>query len=457
MRESVTKPNIILINCDDLGHGDLGCYGSDINSTPRIDQLASEGIRFTNFYMASPVCSPSRAAMLTGSYPLRVGIPEVLFPSSPIGLSSSEATISSVLKANGYRTKIIGKWHLGDQPEFLPTRHGFEEYFGIPYSNDMGVMKTPRRQFPPLPLLQNEAVIEQQPLQEELTDRYTWEANAFIEEHQESPFFLYLAHMHVHRPVLVAKRFVEASGNGRYGAAVEAIDWSVGEILDQLAELGIAENTIVIFTSDNGSIGGSNMPLRGMKNSTWEGGMKLPCIIRWPNQITENSESASVTTSLDFLPTIAAITGCELPLDRIIDGRNIESILFEDIDESPRDTFFYYLRSTLCAVRSGKWKLHVIRVEQQGNTTIKNHNVLELYDLNNDPGEEINLSAEYPNVISELEVLLEECRVDLGDDSRNLIGANRRLPGRIDAPTTLTTLESSDPIYWAEYDTDEYG
>ena len=372
-------------------------------------------------------------------------------------LSSSEATISSVLKANGYRTKIIGKWHLGDQPEFLPTRHGFEEYFGIPYSNDMGVMKTPRRQFPPLPLLQNEVVIEQQPLQEELTDRYTWEANAFIEEHQESPFFLYLAHMHVHRPVLVAKRFVEASGNGRYGAAVEAIDWSVGEILDQLAELGIAENTIVIFTSDNGSIGGSNMPLRGMKNSTWEGGMKLPCIIRWPNQIAENSESASVTTSLDFLPTIAAITGCELPLDRIIDGRNIESILFEDIDESPRDTFFYYLRSTLCAVRSGKWKLHVIRVEQQGNTTIKNHNVLELYDLNNDPGEQINLSAEYPNVISELEVLLEECRVDLGDDSRNLIGANRRLPGRIDAPTTLTTLESSDPIYWAEYDTDEYG
>jgi len=185
--------------------------------------------------------------------------------------------------------------------------------------------------------------------------------------------------------------------------------------------------------------------------------MKLPCIIRWPNQITENSESASVITSLDFLPTIAAITGCELSLDRIIDGRNIESILFEDIDESPRDTFFYYLRSTLCAVRSGKWKLHVIRVEQQGNTTIKNHNVLELYDLNNDPGEQINLSAEYPNVILELEVLLEECRVDLGDDSRNLIGANRRLPGRVDAPTTLTTLESSDPIYWAEYDTDEYG
>lgn len=457
MRDPLAKPNIILINCDDLGHGDLGCYGSTLNSTPRIDRLASEGMRFTNFYMASPVCSPSRAAMLTGSYPLRVGIPEVLFPNSSTGLSPSENTIASILKDVGYKTKLIGKWHLGDQPEFLPTRHGFEEYFGIPYSNDMGVMKNPRREFPPLPLMENETVREQQPVQEELTDRYTQEALSFIEEHQREPFFLYFAHMHVHRPVLVAKRFVEMSQNGRYGAAVEAIDWSVGEIMDRLFDLGIDENTIVIFTSDNGSIGGSNMPLRGMKNTTWEGGMKLPCIIRWPNQVSANSQSASIATSLDFLPTIASIIKCELPTERVIDGRNIQAILFDKVDESPRRAFFYYLRSTLCAVRSGKWKLHVVRVEQQGNTTIKNHDVIELYDLDDDPGEQIDLSAEYPDVISELQALLDECRVDLGDDSQNLVGANCRLPGRVDTPTTLTNLENSSPIYWAEYDTDEYG
>ena len=457
MRDPLTKPNIVLINCDDLGHGDLGCYGSTVNSTPRIDRLASEGIRLTNFYMASPVCSPSRAAMLTGSYPLRVGIPEVLFPNSSIGLSPAENTISSILKHGGYKTKLIGKWHLGDQIDFLPTRHGFDEYFGIPYSNDMGVLKKPRRDFPPLPLMQNETVSEQQPIQEELTDRYTAEARSFIKAHHKEPFFLYFAHMHVHRPVLVAERFVEASKNGRYGAAVEAIDWSVGVIMDELVELGIDENTIVIFTSDNGSIGGSNLPLRGMKNTTWEGGMKLPCIIRWPNQVEATSESVSIVTSLDFLPTIASIADCELPSDHVIDGKNIRSILFDDEIQHHAGAFFYYLRSTLCAVRSGRWKLHVVRVEQQGNTTIKNHEVLELYDLNDDPGEQINLSAEYPDIVLKLQELLENCRVDLGDDSRNVVGANCRLPGRVETPTTLTTLEKSNPVYWAEYDTDEYG
>ena len=457
MREIHDKPNIILINCDDLGYGDLGCYGSDLNSTPHVDQLAIEGIRFTNFYMASPVCSPSRAAMLTGSYPLRVGIPEVLFPNSPIGLSPSESTIASVLRSNGYRTKIIGKWHLGDQEEFLPTRHGFEQYFGIPYSNDMGIMRGPRRRFPPLPLVRDETVIELQPTQEELTDRYTCEATSYIEEHRNEPFFLYLAHMHVHRPVLVAERFVEASRNGRYGAAVEAIDWSLGQIMDQLRELGLDSHTILIFTSDNGSIGGSNSPLRGNKNTTWEGGMKLPCIIRWLNQIRPNSESSSVITSLDFLPTIASITGSDLPKSRKIDGRNIDSILFSQVDEHPRETFFYYLRSTLCAVRSGKWKLHVVRVEQEGNRTIENHPVSELYDLDKDPGESTDLSDSFPDVVADLRRRLEECRVDLGDDSRDMVGENCRLPGRVSSPITLTNLNESDPVVWAEYDTDEIG
>ena len=252
-----TSPNIILINCDDLGYGDLGCYGSNRNRTPHIDRLAQEGIRFTDFYMASPVCSPSRAAMMTGCYPPRIGFGSfhgevVLFPGYDIGLSQEEVTVASQLKAAGYATKIIGKWHCGDQPEFLPTRHGFDEYFGIPYSNDMG-MQSDRPDNPPLPVLRNERVVQQQPDQRGITERYTEEAISFIDRNKDEPFFLYLAHMYVHVPLFVPKQFLESSQNGAYGGAVECIDWSVGVIMDRLEELGIDGNTLMVFTSDNGS------------------------------------------------------------------------------------------------------------------------------------------------------------------------------------------------------------
>ena len=249
------RPNIILINCDDLGYGDLACYGSQVNSTPYIDRLANDGIRFTDFYMASPVCSPSRAAMLTGCYPQRVGMSNVLRPGSAVGLSSSEETLSSTLSRNGYATQIVGKWHLGDQPEFLPTEHGFDHYYGVPYSNDMGrqlhneLSDDGRKAFPPLPLLRDTDVIQEQPSQEGLTERYTEEAVRFIRDNQDGPFFLYFAHMHVHRPILVSRRFVDSAKNGRYGAAVEAIDWSLGVLMHELETLGLDKNCL-LYTSD---------------------------------------------------------------------------------------------------------------------------------------------------------------------------------------------------------------
>ena len=262
------QPNIILINCDDLGYGDLGCYGSQINQSPYLDQMAAEGIRFTDFYMASPVCSPSRGAMLTGCYPPRIGFAEfdgnwVLFPGDALGLNPEENTIASLLKKQEYATKIVGKWHCGDQKEFLPTRHGFDSYYGIPYSNDMGI-QSEKDTHPPLPLLLDEQVIQAQPDQASVTERYVEESVRFIRTNREQPFFLYFAHMYVHLPIYPPDRFIRESNNGRYGAAVQAIDWSVGVLLHELKQLGLDQNTLVIFTSDNGSRargeGGSNCP-----------------------------------------------------------------------------------------------------------------------------------------------------------------------------------------------------
>ena len=472
-----SKPNIILINCDDLGYGDIGCFGSKINATPYIDQMADEGLKLTDFYMASPVCSPSRAAMLTGSYPQRVGIPNVLRPVSEIGLDPKEETISSMLKKGGYSTKLIGKWHLGDQQEFLPSKHGFDEYFGIPYSNDMGKMipnpnsDPQRKNFPPLPLMRDNDVIQEQPAQEGITERYTEDAVTFIRNNQTNPFFLYFAHMHVHRPILVSRRFTKTAKNGRYGAAVEAIDWSVGVILHELRNLGIDQNTIVIFTSDNGSnanLGGSNDPLRGTKGTTWEGGMRLPLIIRWPEKIKPGTISNSVATSMDLLPTLAAITENSLQENNIIDGENIESILFQPENNFHHKPFFYYLHNTLCAVRSGQWKLHVVRSKRTKNRTggtggfgtkavLKSTNVLELYDLSKDPHEDHNVASDNPEIVKELSSYLEDCRKDLGDESKQIQGSKRRLPGKVNNPVPLTTFNPSTPVMWAEYDIDEYG
>lgn len=451
------KANIILMNCDDLGYGDLACYGSPCNSTPHLDRLAAEGMRFTDFYMASPVCSPSRGAMLTGCYPPRIGFGSfdgrgVLFPGDPIGLNPSEITLASLLRDAGYATKIVGKWHCGDQPEFLPTRHGFDSYYGLPYSNDMGRQKADDK-WPPLPLLRDEEVMQEQPDQSGLTERYVEESLRFIREQRQRPFFLYLAHMHVHLPIYAPARFLRESRNGAYGAAVACIDWAAGAIMAELRRLGLEDNTMVIFTSDNGSRcrgeGGSNGVLRGIKTTTWEGGQRVPCIMRWPGHIPAGSICTGLATAMDFYPTLAAIAGCAVPTDRIIDGRDITPLMLSGgAAASPREAFFYYNRNDLEAVRDGRWKLHVRKSRQA---------IAELYDLRNDPGESRNVHADEPAVVARLNALLERCREDLGDEALGIAGQNVRPAGRVATPRTLTQYRPDHPYMIATYDLQERG
>ena len=464
------QPNIVLINCDDLGFGDLGCYGSTKNKTPAIDQLAADGIRFDSFYMASPVCSPSRGALLTGCYPPRFGFGSfdglpVLFPGHAMGLPPDEVSIAKVLSDAGYATQMIGKWHCGDQEEFLPTNHGFDHYFGIPFSNDMG-RQTNRPTFmpelPPLPLLADDDVIEQQPDQASLTERYVVEAVKFMRQARDQPFFLYLAHMYVHLPIYVQERFSAQSDNGAYGAAVESIDWATSVILRELKVLGLEDNTIVIFTSDNGSLGdnpppwgknaaplgGSNGPLRGTKGTTWEGGQRVPGIVRWPGKVDAGRISNELVTSMDLFPTLAALAGADLPQDRTIDGRDVQAIWFDSDAPSPHEAFFYYWMNDLEAVRNGRWKLHFSKKGEPGH---------ELYDLENDIGETINAIDDHPHIVSELTAHAEAARASLGDARLERVGADIRPIGRVEDPRPLTNFDPDHPYYMAEYDSDHRG
>ncbi|MFB3902373.1 MAG: sulfatase-like hydrolase/transferase [Acidobacteriota bacterium] len=437
-------PNLIIILADDMGYGDVGCFGATRHRTPHLDRMAAEGIRLTSFYSASGVCSPSRASLMTGCYPRRVNLHQdeeqrwVLFPGSSTGLNPAEVTIAEVLKQAGYATAAIGKWHLGDQPEFLPTRQGFDSYFGLPYSNDMWIGNK-RQSFPPLPLLRGETVIEEEPEQALLTKRYTEEAIRFIENHRDRPFFLYLAHTMPHVPVAASPPFAGKSANGAYGDAIEELDWSVGEIMKALMSQGIDEQTLVLFTSDNGAEGSrvkSTGPLRGGKGSTREGGMRVPCIVRWPGRLEAGRVCDELTSTLDLLPTFAKLAGAQLRSDRIIDGVDIWPVL-SACAPSPRRALFYYARDQLQAVRAGKWKLHVPRkvefpVVEDGATELP----LRLYDLSQDPAEQTNLADQFPQVVERLQSLLEEAREDLGDGSRQ--GKNQRPAGRVKTPRFLT-------------------
>ncbi|MCP4784782.1 MAG: sulfatase [Fuerstiella sp.] len=443
-----TPPNIVLIFCDDLGYGDLGCYGSTKNRTPHIDQLASDGMKFTDFYSSSPVCTPSRASLMTGCYPRRVGMHEdftghwVLIPRSRRGLNPEEVTVAEALKSKGYSTACVGKWHLGDQPEHLPTQHGFDHYYGIPYSNDM---QSARRGDPPLPLVKQNSVIEAPADQATLTKRYTRQVISFIEDNKAKPFFVYLPHTFPHLPLFASTDFRGKSANGRYGDSVEEIDWSTGQILACLDRLRLTENTLVIFTSDNGSNGrngGSNQPLSGAKGSTMEGGMRVPMIARWPGRIAAGSKCSDLATMMDILPTFCSLAGASLPSMKL-DGFDISGLLFGNKDSrSQYKALYYYRRRQLQAIRNGNWKYHLPLEMTHPNWTSAEQTgagrVGKLVNLKNDLKERTDVADANPDVLQRMEELQKAAVATLGND--HIQGSEQRAARTLDSskPMTLT-------------------
>ena len=442
----VARPNFIIIFCDDLGYSDIGPFGSEKHRTPHLDRMAAEGRKFTSFYVTSGVCTPSRSSLMTGCYPKRVGLhvnekgAGVLFPGNQRGLNPSEFTLAEVLKARGYATGIVGKWHLGDQLAFLPTRQGFDYYFGIPFSNDMGQKDRPSKPYPPLPLLRMEKVIEEEPDQRLLTQRYTREAIAFIERHKAKPFFLYLPHSMPHWPQYSSERFAGKSANGKWGDAAEEIDWSTGEILKALKANGLDKKTMVIFMSDNGGAvrhGASNQPLRGGKGSTWEGGHRVPFVVRWPGTIPPGTGTDALATSMDLLPTLAKLAEAKPPADRTLDGKDIAPLLLAKPGAAtPHKAFYFYARGQLHAVRSGNWKLFFTRGKQKPKGIPS-----ALYNLASDIGETTNVLGEHPGVAKRLAKLAAGMRVDLGDDLTGANGSGTREPGFVQDAKPLTSRE----------------
>ncbi|MEC9477141.1 MAG: sulfatase [Planctomycetota bacterium] len=417
-------PNFIVIFCDDLGYGDLGCFGHPTIATPHLDQMAAEGQKWTQFYVAAPVCTPSRAGLLTGRLPIRSGLcsskRRVLFPDSAGGLPGSEITIPELLKKVGYATGMVGKWHLGHLPEFLPHRHGFDEWYGVPYSNDMDrndkgprgwdAFLEPKFEYWDVPLYRNDELIERPTDQRTITKRYGDEAVRFIDAHQDQPFFLYLAHSMPHVPLFRSDSFVDRSQRGFYGDVIEEIDASVGKVLDAVRDRGIAENTIVIFTSDNGpwleygAMGGSAGLLRAGKGTTFEGGMRVPTIIWWPGGARPGVVTDPGAT-LDLLPTFCALAGAEAPADRVLDGSDISGRIRGD-SASPRDTVFFYRGDILYAIRNGPWKMH-FRSRPRSGAKETIHETPLLYHMEHDPSEKKDLAKKHPEIIERLRAVAE--------------------------------------------------
>lgn len=454
-------PNFVIVYIDDMGYADIGPFGAQGYSTPNLDRMAAEGRVFTDFYVAQAVCSASRAALMTGCYNIRVGIQGALAHQANHGLHSNEMTFAEVVKQKGYATAIYGKWHLGHHPKFLPVNHGFDEYLGLPYSNDMWPFHPEvGGNFPDLPLIEGTRVVDAQVTaadQEQLTTRYTERAVSFIEKNKDRPFLVYLPHAMVHVPLYVSDKFRGKTERGLFGDVVMELDWSVGQILDTLRKLGLERDTMVVFTSDNGpwlSYGdhaGSAAPHREGKGTMFDGGCRVPCVMWWPGKIPAGTKCSTPAMTIDLLPTIAHLTGAKLP-DHPIDGRNIWPLIAgEPGAASPHEAYYFYWGNELQAVRMGRWKLHFPHTYRtlagqppgSGGTPSKYTQGKigrALFDLESDPGETTDVAGQHPDVVARIESLADKMRADLGDSARKLEGSGRREPGR---------LEPGDPrFHW---------
>lgn len=431
---SAQAPNVVLIYADDLGYGDLSCYGGPIR-TPQLDALARDGARFTHFLSANPVCSPSRAALLTGRYPTRAGVPRVLFPRDEHGMPESEVTIAQALKPRGYKTMCVGKWHLGHKPPYLPTNRGFDEYFGIPYSNDMK----------PTPLLHNLETVEEPANQETLTLRYTEHAVRFIERSQGSPFFLYMPHTFPHIPLYASGRFRGKSPQGIYGDVVEELDWSAGEVMAALKRTGTDRNTLVLFSSDNGPwYQGSPGMLRGRKGMTWEGGVRVPLIARMPGRIPAGTVCSGLASTIDVMPTLAKLCGAAPPRNPL-DGIDIWPLVTGSREELEREAFLYFDNVHLQCARLGRYKLHVARYNTvtyspapasgRVNLPLKRP---ELYDVVADVDESYDIAAEHPEIVRDIQARIERLMVTFPPEIRKAWAETKARPAA-DTPAGQVT------------------
>jgi arylsulfatase A-like enzyme/predicted neuraminidase len=461
-------PNVVIVFCDDLGYGDVGCFGATGWATPNIDRMAKEGVRFTDFHVAEPVCSASRSALMTGCYPTRIGIHGALGPQARVGLSDGETTIAQLCKQKGYATGMVGKWHLGHHKQFLPTHHGFDMYLGLPYSNDMWPHHPERpKGYPNLPLIDGDTIIDPDVTAEDqatLTRRYTERAVKFIGENKSKPFFLYFAHTFPHVPLFAGAKFKGSSEEGLYGDVIQEIDASVGRVLAALKEHGLERDTLVIFTSDNGpwlsygNHGGRAGPLREGKGTVWEGGVREPFVARWPGVIPAGAVQTETAMTIDILPTVAKLIGAELP-KHTIDGKDIGPLLrCEPGAKCPHEAFYhYYKQGELEAIRSGKWKLmlpHTYRTMKgqplgKDGTPGRYRQVMiekpELYDLAADVGETKNVADEHPDVVKKLLGYAEDARKELGDSLTKRKGSGVREPGRLPAVKKQPGKKGADP------------